>query len=129
MNEKVIIELKCKICGEIMEYRFNNKKDTFQKCPNCSNQIDMRTECKLDGILDIDKFDIIGIKHPFPESIFYDDLKQIRYMYEQSSDDEKKQILSILDNLYLLLHRKDDTTNAKIQATLQTMIREKNGWV
>ena len=124
LTDKSIIKLKCLYCGTTFDYKMNEKPENYRKCPHCENIIDMRTESKIEGLLDMEGFEIVEIQKNFRENVLSEDISQIKGIYDRANSSEKDKIYSIIDKLYLLLNRHDEKTNKQILDLLNTIFFE-----
>lgn len=120
-----IIKLRCLCCGTTFDYRLNEKTENYRKCPHCENVINMRTESKIEGILDMEGFEIVEIQKNYRENVLSQDISQIKGIYDRASSPEKEKMFSIIDKLYLLINRKDEKTNQQILDSLNKILYEK----
>jgi hypothetical protein len=114
----MVFKLKCKACGNIVFYDSNAKQDTYRKCGKCEQPINMNIESKLDNVADMQGFELIGIERSFSSKLLAEDLSNIEKIFDNANDDNQKIIVNIIDKLYLMLNRDDDTTLNEIEKLL-----------
>lgn len=105
----MIFKLKCKSCGNVISYDTNMKHKNYQQCDKCEQIVDIRTETKLTGVMDLDGFELVGIERNFSDTLLDDDLVKISNIYDGADDIKKSSIVNIIDKLYMILKRKDNS--------------------
>lgn len=105
----MIFKLKCKSCGNVISYDTNMKHKNYQQCDKCEQIVDIRTETKLTGVMDLDGFELVGIERNFSDTLLDDDLIKICNIYDGADDIKKSSIVNIIDKLYMILKRKDNS--------------------
>lgn len=128
--ENLIFDLKCKRCGAIVSYYPDKNDDNYQKCSNCNAIIGMRTETKINGILTLDDFEVVGIRKGLSDKILDRDLSELKLIYEQAKQKNKEKILSAIDKFSLVLNRDDEKTLEfvieKLSELFNDIIQEKH---
>ena len=114
----MIFKLKCKSCGNIVTYDPNETNSQYRRCNKCEQCINMRTETKLNNVLYIDDFELIGIEQSFKNEVLAEDLSRIEKLFDEANEDDQKIISNIIDKIYLMLNRKDNITLKELERVL-----------
>lgn len=115
----MIFKLKCKSCGNVVSYDTNSNYDPYQTCTGCGQAIRMNIEAKLNNIANMTEFELLGVERDFASTLLREDLTRIELLYEQASPNKQKAMVNILDRLYLMLNRKDNSTYQDIEKILK----------
>lgn len=105
----MILKLKCKSCGNVILYDTNKQHKNYQQCNQCEQIVGMRTQTKLTGVMDLDGFELVGIERNFSDTLLDYDLVKISNIYDGTDDIKKRSIVNIIDKLYMILKRKDNS--------------------
>lgn len=114
----MIFKLKCKNCGNVLTYDTNEKSDSFHKCNNCDNTVEMNIEAKLSNVAEMEGFELLGIQRNFSSKVLCNDLNDLEKIFDSSDEKRQKIIVNIIDKIYLMLNRNDSETDIEIEKTL-----------
>lgn len=99
----MIFKLKCKTCGNIIFYDTDANHDLYQKCGKCGETVNMRIEEKLNGILELESFEFLGVERNFSDKLLGDDFSGIGRIYGRAGDAKQSAVVNIIDKIYLIL--------------------------
>ena len=105
----MIFKLKCKTCGNIIFYDTDANHDIYQKCSNCGEAVNMRIEEKLNGVLELESFEFLGVERDFSGKVLGEDFSGIERIYDRADTAKQKSVANIIDKIYLILHRNNES--------------------
>lgn len=114
----MIFKLKCKNCGNVLSYDTNEKSDSFRKCNNCDNTVEMNIEAKLSNVAEMEGFELLGIQRNFSSKVLGNNLNNLERIFDSSDEKRQKIIVNIMDKIYLMLNRNDSETDIEIEKIL-----------
>ena len=102
----MIFKLKCKKCGNVIFYDSDANHEMYQKC---GETVNMRIEEKLNGILELESFEFLGVERNFSDKLLGDDFSGIGLIYGRAGDAKQRAVVNIIDKIYLILRRNNES--------------------
>lgn len=121
------IRIRCKNCKHELIVQVNNDNIKVNNCPKCSNKFD--DSHYISDLLDklvtyneryLHSVEVLGVfeleeKYLYSYEVLTEDLNNIKNFYENANKYDKQKIYKIIDQLYLILNRKDSNSLIELE--------------